>query len=276
MSYPRINHNLQLLGLKLPPYKEYIAMIKKAADDIANSWGDEENRNFDRRSLSTRIMEYNGYNGVNVSGVPELDNTTYGSVIYDLSKKDYLTKVTGNQVNIYCSMDHGIINKRHEYADGPEQRIMRMLSKDGPVNAFSVVHDVPEKYLAFFFNRYPYFLPSFAIEKLSENGKKIYFASLFRKLRKNEMKNYDKLEYELRPLFEYNIDAILNPNFLLEGKTLLHIVLLRNYEFNDNTQLVPLLKRIKETGKVLSPEEQELYDDIKEANKDYYWFDGAF
>ena len=33
-------------------------------------------------------MEWNGFNGVNVSGVEYYDNTKHGSVIYDLSKTD--------------------------------------------------------------------------------------------------------------------------------------------------------------------------------------------
>ena len=38
------------------------------------------------QSFSTVFMEWNGYNGVNVSGVDYYDNTKHGSVIYDLSK----------------------------------------------------------------------------------------------------------------------------------------------------------------------------------------------
>lgn len=40
------------------------------------------------KSLSTMYMEMNGYNGVNVSGIKGFDNTTHGSVIYDVNKKD--------------------------------------------------------------------------------------------------------------------------------------------------------------------------------------------
>lgn len=47
----------------------------------------ELGKNDDRiESFSTYFMEWNGYNGVNVSGIPFYDNTTHGSVIYDLSK----------------------------------------------------------------------------------------------------------------------------------------------------------------------------------------------
>jgi hypothetical protein len=38
------------------------------------------------QSFSTLFMEWNGYNGVNVSGIEYYDNTKHGSVIYDLSK----------------------------------------------------------------------------------------------------------------------------------------------------------------------------------------------
>ena len=38
-------------------------------------------------SLSTTFMKELGYNGIDVRGFEQLDNTGYGSVIYDLSKK---------------------------------------------------------------------------------------------------------------------------------------------------------------------------------------------
>lgn len=73
--YQKIKANADGLGLKCPSYYELIRMIQR--------WGSDDK---DIRSFSTVFMEYNGYNGVNVSGVDEYDNTLHGSVIYDLSK----------------------------------------------------------------------------------------------------------------------------------------------------------------------------------------------
>lgn len=75
--YQIIKANADGLGLKCPSYYELTRMAQKLGRDDS-----------DIRSLSTVFMEYNGYNGVNVSGVEYYDNTKHGSVIYDLSKVD--------------------------------------------------------------------------------------------------------------------------------------------------------------------------------------------
>ena len=76
-NYLIIQRNCQALGLYCPLYRELLMM---ALNLCKNS--------DDNRSFSTLFMEYNGYNGVNVSGIRKYDNTLYGSVIYDLSKID--------------------------------------------------------------------------------------------------------------------------------------------------------------------------------------------
>ena len=75
IQYQIIKKNSEALGLKCPSYMELTRMAQ------------ELGKNDDRiESFSTYFMEWNGYNGVNVSGIPFYDNTTHGSVIYDLSK----------------------------------------------------------------------------------------------------------------------------------------------------------------------------------------------
>lgn len=73
--YQKIKANADGLGLKCPSYYELTRMVQR--------WGQDKN---DVRSFSTVFMELNGFNGVNVSGIDYYDNTTHGSVIYDLSK----------------------------------------------------------------------------------------------------------------------------------------------------------------------------------------------
>ena len=75
IQYQIIKKNSKALGLKCPSYMELTRMAQ------------ELGKNDDRiESFSTYFMEWNGYNGVNVSGIPFYDNTNHGSVIYDLSK----------------------------------------------------------------------------------------------------------------------------------------------------------------------------------------------
>lgn len=73
--YQKIERSAEYLGLDCPSYRQLISM----AEELENDGSRPE-------SFSTVFMEYNGYNGVNVSGVPSFDNTTFGSVIYDLNK----------------------------------------------------------------------------------------------------------------------------------------------------------------------------------------------
>ena len=70
-NYQIIKQNANALGLRCPSYYELTRMAQ-------NHEG--------MQSFSTLFMEWNGFNGVNVSGVEYYDNTKHGSVIYDLSK----------------------------------------------------------------------------------------------------------------------------------------------------------------------------------------------
>ena len=283
MSYPRFKHNLELLGLKMPPYREFVNMVAKARQDIRKSGHNEDNKDFDRRSMSTRIMEYNGYNGVNTSGIPALDNTTYGSVIYDIQKinTDFVP-VGKNQIYQYCEMRNGIINNEMSIFDNqtPEKMVMYLLGKDERVPAYNI-KQIPGKYLSFFFNRHYYFLYDLDLEDLSDYTKKMYFISLAKKLKTGEMQ-IRNLKREIIPLFEHDLNIILNPKNIVkpgyEAKPipLLELVLRDSYYFDDEKHMVPLVKKIKETGRELSPTEQEYYNELEESNKDYYWWEGVF
>jgi len=268
-SYPLMVHNLELLGLKMPPYKEYVAMVNDASMDAAN--GRKGMTNIDRRSMSTRIIEYNGYNGVNVSGVKELDNTTYGSVIYDLKNTArFFSLVPNNQVNQYCSMRGGVISTGDD-----DDNIMNMLSyQDSDINP-NTINKIPVDKLPFFFNRFHYFLSEVAIEMLSDRATNIYFATLKRKLKGGVMKLNDT-KRDITPIINYDIDIILNSSHTVKSRTLLEIVLSSYYRFDDEKHVIPILKRINETGKILSDDEQYFYDELKNDVKDYYLYDGVF
>ncbi len=73
--YQIIKRNADALNLKCPSYLELVRMAQRHGSDEGGV-----------QSFSTLFMEWNGYNGVNVSGVDFYDNTKHGSVIYDLSK----------------------------------------------------------------------------------------------------------------------------------------------------------------------------------------------
>jgi hypothetical protein len=82
--YDKIINLAAKTKLDIPSVKQLIEMAENL---------DKTN---DRRTLSTVVMQYNGYNGVDVSDIPKFDNTLHGSVIYDLKNKNQRLYFTFN------------------------------------------------------------------------------------------------------------------------------------------------------------------------------------
>ena len=94
----KIENNFKYLNLTLPADDEFLKLLIKNAKLMS--------QNKTGPSLSTQIMEFNGYNGVNVQNISGYDNRLHGSVIYDMSKIDVQPKkVTPNQINMFCKID---------------------------------------------------------------------------------------------------------------------------------------------------------------------------
>jgi hypothetical protein len=89
-----IINDVKKLNLKLPNLRKLIDEYKKIDKEIK-----DENRSIP--SLSTRFMEYNGYNGVNLNHIPSFDNTLHGTVIYDLTKTINPVEDKKNSYNTY-------------------------------------------------------------------------------------------------------------------------------------------------------------------------------
>lgn len=104
-----IKNDLNKLDLKLPDLKEFINYIKKLKIDI--------NSKEKFGSLSTKFMEYNGYNGVNVNHIPGFDNSLHGTVIYDLSKTIEPTENRRNKYNSFADDNklYKIVGKINKY-----------------------------------------------------------------------------------------------------------------------------------------------------------------
>lgn len=113
-AYQVALRNADALRLKIPSYNKLIRMMQ------------EHEKSDKKQSFSTIFMEYNGYNGVNVSNVPGFDNTTHGSVIYNLSdtigkieqippRAMYDSKGVGNNIVIPNStFDDIVVNSMYD------------------------------------------------------------------------------------------------------------------------------------------------------------------
>lgn len=74
----------RLKGIKKEQIDKAYEEVRKAKERYSKMSFDEKRK---QDSLSTVFMKALGYNGIDVRFIPELDNSTYGSVIYDLNKK---------------------------------------------------------------------------------------------------------------------------------------------------------------------------------------------
>lgn len=182
-NYLIIQRNSDALDLKCPSYKELLKMAKEHAKN-----------NNDLRSFSTVFMEYNGFNGINVSNVPKYDNTLHGSVIYDMSK---IEPNSIRQVNIKRK---NIPFTNSEVATDNELEDPEYLSLiDYPNLSFYKISETnlannPNKLLRLFKNYS--FIPkdiAYINHYLSEDVSKKYFKILYNNLLKDKIKNPEEI-----------------------------------------------------------------------------------
>ena len=216
--YLTIVHNSNKLGLNIPKYRDFIYMMEQASSDV--------NSENDVRSMSTRIMEYNGFNGVNVSGVEGFDNTLHGSVIYDLSKLSSTPKLVKN-FNNYCETRAGVV--------GDEWDFKTQILRNSKIYDFYEFKFLPKNEQLLYLKRYKYIIPSDKLFEFDEGFIKMYYKILSQNLIKGIIKEEPTFE-TLYHMFQYGfIDVILNPNLKIGNATYLEYILtysfkLRRYE----------------------------------------------
>lgn len=112
--YQEIKANADALNLNCPSYYQLTRMAQ---------------RHEGSQSFSTLFMEWNGYNGVNVSGVDYYDNTKHGSVIYDLSKVNTdMEEVSPN--SLYTSERDSSYDDTVAYDEFSNYKIAALRGKD--------------------------------------------------------------------------------------------------------------------------------------------------
>ncbi len=241
-DYLKLKHNLSQIGLRLPNYKDFIRMIINAGKNIV-----------DKKyvaSFSTRIMEYNGFNGVNVSNIPMYDNTRHGSVIYDMSKLS--DKPIPINVNLFCKHGTDYDSKTDVIqTDKYNDYDVKLLQGEIPRN----IENVPTDKLVMFLKRYVGFLDTYTLENLDYRLREIYY----RKLRKNLINGLieTKPNYlQILPLIDDNrFEIIMDINCKINNRTILDIILNMSGLLSDG------IEKIKNNiNRELTPEEQESLD----------------
>lgn len=83
-AFPVETFQFKQRGITNEQIKKALQKVKEAKNKFDKMSYDEQLK---QDSLSTIFMKELGFNGIDVRFIPEVDDTTYGSVIYDLNKK---------------------------------------------------------------------------------------------------------------------------------------------------------------------------------------------
>ena len=164
--YQEIKANADALNLDCPSYYQLTRMAQ---------------RHEGNQSFSTLFMEWNGYNGVNVSGVDYYDNTKHGSVIYDLSKVNTdMEEVSPN--SLYTSERDSSYNDTVAYDEFSNYKIAALRGKD--LFWTSKLNDMPRNEALRILKNHldsGNVLDPFTLEKLNDDLLSRYFRLMFSK-----------------------------------------------------------------------------------------------
>ena len=164
--YQEIKANADALNLDCPSYYQLTRMAQ---------------RHEGSQSFSTLFMEWNGYNGVNVSGVDYYDNTKHGSVIYDLSKVDTdMEEVSPN--SLYTSEKNSSYDDTVAYDEFSNYKIAALRGKD--LFWTSKLNDMPRNEALRILKNHldsGNVLDPFTLEKLNDDLLSRYFRLMFSK-----------------------------------------------------------------------------------------------
>ena len=237
-------------------------MIKDAKKDyeMLRSEGNVVNKS----SFSTRIMEYNDYNGVNVSNVPGYDNTTHGSVIYDMSKLSDQPKKIDTSSIFFNNIKNNIIYP------WDNNLVARLLNNEKLYDEqIKELNEMDFKKSNILMKRYYNWIYSFYFEKLNKNLQLSYIRTLPLKLKEDYKYNLDSIENDnIKLILTYfdNINFIYDKNVKFNKVTLLTIILdsLTNYNFEEYAD-----KIIYGINRKLDENEQDAYDYLLNFREKY-------
>lgn len=248
-NYLIIYRNCQALGLNCPSYRELINMAL-----------DLNKNNSDKRSFSTLFMEYNGFNGVNVSGVRKYDNTLHGSVIYDLSKIDRnsIRKVDVDYSKIPY-VDSSVAT--NDELDDVEYDVLR---DKGEFRAYKL-KDLPINKALSILKSSNYIVSDLKYMKydFDDNFIKKYLRLIYSKCNRNEIKNENILYNRDAIELIYNYKAFYFVNLLPMRKNDINydmLLCLINQALWENNPEEILKEIIGNLNRELTPFEREILD----------------
>ena len=228
--YQKIHNNIFYLELEDISYNDLIRMMQRYA---------KENH---EKSFSTYFMEYNGYNGVNVSGINDYDNTKHGSVIYNLDNTT-IRKVSPKK-------------DKKDVSDISKDSNIRFINGDFIENAENMDIQAQIRYVKnVLYNHH--LLDNNIIKNLNEKAIRIYFKMLYNLRNVCDNLGYNSLDILIRRkeyyyfIVKYDLFYYVNlPKS--SNETSVFIMLLNEMSnfYSNNEEL--LIKKINEMISVLN------------------------
>jgi hypothetical protein len=241
--YLILKNNSNKLGLKCPEYNEFIKMCKDLYSNKTK-----------QQSMSTIFMEYNDYNGVNVSGIDKYDNTLHGSVIYNISKvSDKIKKIDTNRFN---SVD--IVDGDYVGGDFTDFKDKLLLNKD-VVNIYvDEFNKLDKNTQTTIIKKYKYSLWNETLEKIDPGIKNFYFKTLAFKIKNGFFDKKNMINIIKTIINNNQLDLLYNKNISFENKTLLSFALenIHYFDVNDEDLIISNINR------ELTQEERKELNDI--------------
>ena len=214
-------HNFNSLGLSLPKYRQLLTLFNTYKEKYNNREGSTP-------TISTIMMEYNGYNGVNVSGIPNFDNTRHGSVIYDVKNYGDVTKEVKSP-KIFDDFKNNVI--------GDNDYKMNMLRGDDISLYIDKINDLDPRDQLLYMKNYNGLIHSFYLEEMDEYPRNVYLKSLPRKLELNKIDIKELYSFDVNYWIDNGLlSMIYNPKIKVEGQTLLAHILSSRVAISSKTE----------------------------------------
>jgi hypothetical protein len=258
----KIIKNSKDLGLKFT--KNFVKKIKKEVlpNYSKNKLGGG-NLKF-KASISTMFMEDNGWNGVNVNGIPMFDNTRHGSVIYDLNDVTDAPKRTPNyyeKSDYNSSVTSAMIKRANEYgfahvdvtelSNSEINRLLKLIKYNSiSFDAYITDFEFMDKYDKIYPNQI-------------EHIKKIYPNIVFKKIKELDFEN-DKIDDNIYGFVIMYLEKNTNDYDIKYLEYLSRYFYVNRYNVPNNHKSVLNKYLSKIDYDELDEDSQMYYDDLKE------------
>lgn len=184
--------------------KSYEAFVKARELYFSDEY---QNASYDSKldSISTYFMKELGFNGIDVRGIEGFDNGTYGSVIYDLDKKN--TNITDNNESVKTS---NVDNKGRNLTKEQQEYFKDSKVRDENGNLIEVYHRTYKGGFTKFNSKVNFFTNDPNADFYGDDKYNVYLNIKNPLIIEGNGKNYNSLEFNEDGVKQYKTTTIEN------------------------------------------------------------------